>query len=270
MTELSASMLLDPSVLCDPYDFYRTLRENAPVWTVPDTNIVVISSFAPLSEAVARTEDFSSTMQCLLYRDQDGLPGRLDFGGAALPTLATADPPTHTTQRRVVFPELVARRMRTLEGDIAALAEATVNRALQDKEFEFMAAIGNIIPITVMAQLIGFRDTDPVQLLEAAFDSTTMVGGTVPLGQLNDLVTRIEAIQAWIAEQVTGARDGDGDDEGILLAVRRALNAGTLEMGEVTVILHTLLSAGGESTTSLIGNAVRMLAEDPGHAATVA
>ena len=34
-------------------------------------------------------------------------------------------------------------------------------------------------------------------------------------------------------------------------------------MGEVTTILHTLLSAGGESTTSLLGNAVRMLAEDP-------
>jgi cytochrome P450 len=36
-----------------------------------------------------------------------------------------------------------------------------------------------------------------------------------------------------------------------------------LEMGEVQTILHTLLSAGGESTTSLLGNAVRMLAEDP-------
>ena len=34
-------------------------------------------------------------------------------------------------------------------------------------------------------------------------------------------------------------------------------------MGEATIILHTLLSAGGESTTSLLGNAVRMLAEDP-------
>ena len=31
---------------------------------------------------------------------------------------------------------------------------------------------------------------------------------------------------------------------------------------EAIVILHTLLSAGGESTTSLIGNAVRILAED--------
>jgi cytochrome P450 family 144 len=261
VTGLQASMLLGRSVLDDPYDFYRTLREDAPVWTVPGTDVVVVSSFALLSEAVARTEDFSSTMQCLLYRDDHGLPARLDFGGAALPTLATADPPVHTTQRRAVFPELVARRMRALESDIDTLAESTVKQALQDNTFEFMAAIGNIVPITVMARLIGFRDTNPVQLLEAAFDSTTMVGGTVPLDRLNDLITRIGNIQAWIAEQVEGVREGD--DEGILLAVRRALDAGTLAMGEVTVILHTLLSAGGESTTSLIGNAVRMLAEDP-------
>jgi cytochrome P450 len=260
MTELKASMLLDRSVLDDPYEFYRILREDAPVWTVPGTECVVVSSFALLSEAVARTEEFSSTMQCLIYRDEQGLPGRLDFGGAALPTLATADPPVHTTQRRAVFPELVARRMRSLESEIAALAEATVKEALQDNTFEFMATVGNVIPITVMARLIGFRETNPAQLLEAAFDSTTMVGGTVPLDQLNDLVARIGDIQAWIAEQVVGVRDGD--DEGILLAVRRALDAGTLEMGEVTVILHTLLSAGGESTTSLIGNAIRMLAED--------
>jgi cytochrome P450 family 144 len=32
---------------------------------------------------------------------------------------------------------------------------------------------------------------------------------------------------------------------------------------QATVILHTLLSAGGESTTSLLGNAVRILAEQP-------
>jgi cytochrome P450 len=260
MTDLQASMLLDRSVLDDPYEFYRTLREDAPVWTVPGTECVVVSSFALLSEAVARTEEFSSTMRCLIYRDEQGLPGRLDFGGAALPTLATADPPVHTTQRRAVFPELVARRMRSLESEIAALAEATVKEALQDNTFEFMATVGNVIPITVMARLIGFRETNPAQLLEAAFDSTTMVGGTVPLDQLNDLIARIGDIQAWIAEQVVGVRDGD--DEGILLAVRRALDAGTLEMGEVTVILHTLLSAGGESTTSLIGNAIRMLAED--------
>lgn len=261
MTPLTAAMLLDPAVLQDPYDFYATLREQAPVWRVPGTDVVVISSFALLSEAVTRTEDFSSTMTCLLYRDSDGLPARLSFGDAATPTLAAADPPVHTTHRRAVFPELVARRMRTLEDDIRALSASTVATAMRENNFDFMATIGNVVPITVVAKLIGFRDIEPMQLLEAAFDSTTMVGGTMSLDELNVLVTRTGIIQGWITDQVMNV--SDADDDGILLAVRRALDAGILQMGEVTTILHTLLSAGGESTTSLLGNAVRMLAENP-------
>jgi cytochrome P450 family 144 len=263
MTRLSSSMLLDPSVLADPCDFYRMLREQAPVWSVPGTEVVTISTFNLLSEAVARPEDFSSTMRCLLYRDEDGLPARLDFGDAATPTLAAADPPLHTTHRRAVFPELVARRMRVLEDDIRALSATTIASALRHNNFDFMATIGNIVPITVVANLIGFQNTNAMQLLEAAFESTTMVGGTMPLDRLNDLVTRVGIIQAWIADQVTSVGEGDGDGETILLAVRRALDVGTLQMGEVQTILHTLLSAGGESTTSLLGNAVRILAEDP-------
>jgi cytochrome P450 len=261
MTPLTAAMLLDPAVLQDPYDFYATLREQAPVWRVPGADVVVISSFALLSEAVTRTEDFSSTMTCLLYRDSDGLPARLSFGDAATPTLAAADPPVHTTHRRAVFPELVARRMRTLEDDIRALSASTVAEALRENNFDFMATIGNVVPITVVARLIGFRDIEPMQLLEAAFDSTTMVGGTMSLDELNALVTRTGIIQAWITDQVRDV--SDADDDGILLAARRALDAGILQLGEVTTILHTLLSAGGESTTSLLGNAVRMLAENP-------
>lgn len=34
MTELTASMLLAPSVPDEPYDFYRRLRKDAPVWAV--------------------------------------------------------------------------------------------------------------------------------------------------------------------------------------------------------------------------------------------
>ncbi len=37
MTELTASMLLSPNVLDEPYDFCVTLRNRAPVWTVPGT-----------------------------------------------------------------------------------------------------------------------------------------------------------------------------------------------------------------------------------------
>ena len=51
---LTASMLLDPVVLQDPYCFYATLREQAPLWVVPGTDVVTISTFDLLSEAVDR------------------------------------------------------------------------------------------------------------------------------------------------------------------------------------------------------------------------
>jgi cytochrome P450 len=261
VSDLSASTLLHPDVLDEPYEFYRTLRDHAPVWSVPGTDVITVATFDLISEAVARPEDFSSNILSLLYRDDGGLPARLDFGGTAPPTLATADPPLHTTHRKAVFPELVARRMLTLEGDIRALCETAIDEALRNDLFEFMSTVGNVVPITVVAKLIGFRDINPAQLLQAAFDSTAMIGGTMTLDRLTELVTRIGVIQEWIRIQVAGTTDSDED--GILLAVRRALDAGTLAEGEAQIILHTLLSAGGETTSSLVGNAVRLLADHP-------
>src|ERR1700709_2307280 len=104
MTELTASTLLRPDILDQPNDFYRTLRTQAPVWAVPGTDVVTVSTFELISDAVGRPEDFSSNISSLLYRDDDGLPARLDFGGAAPPTLATADPPLHTAHRKAGFP----------------------------------------------------------------------------------------------------------------------------------------------------------------------
>jgi cytochrome P450 len=51
--------------------------------------------------------------------------------------------------------------------------------------------------------------------------------------------------------------------EDLLGAVARSIVDGILTESEGAGILTILLSAGGESTTSLLGNAVRMLAEDP-------
>jgi len=107
----SGTLLLDRDVIDDPYPFYAKLRDHAPVWRVPGTEVFVVSTFARLNEAAARVEDFSSNMRCLLYRDDGGLPARLSFGASGADALATADPPIHKLHRDAVFPELVAKRM---------------------------------------------------------------------------------------------------------------------------------------------------------------
>jgi cytochrome P450 len=259
---LSAQMLLDPTIIENPVSFYRQLREHAPVWRVPGTDIVTVASFDAVADTVARVEDFSSNLEALLYRDDSGIPARIEFHGAGIQTLATADPPVHPVHRGAVFPELVAKRMRLLEPSVDDLAAERLRGALAaGTAFDFMAEVGNLVPITVITWLIGFEDSDPHSLLRAAFDSTDMLSATMTRPVLESMLRRTDDVATWLAGQLQEALEAPG--ESILGAVARSISNGDLRFEEGVVVIHTLLSAGGESTSSLLGNAVRILAEQP-------
>jgi cytochrome P450 len=259
--EIRGTLLLDPEVLRDPYPLYRRLREHAPVWQVAGTEVFIVSTFELLVEASARVADFSSAMKCLLYRDETGLPGRFTFGDAGGQVLATADPPLHEIHRRAVFPELVTKRMEMLDPEIHDLAQGLVTTALQSGTIEFMNAIGNVVPITMISRLIGFRGSDLGELWRSAVHMTKLVGSTLTLDELMNYASGGDEVQAWIDGQVAMAVEEPSED--LLGAVARSIVDGILTRPEGAGILTILLSAGGESTTSLLGNAVRMLAEDP-------
>ncbi|HEY5026553.1 MAG TPA: cytochrome P450 [Acidimicrobiales bacterium] len=254
------TLLLDPAVIEDPYPFYRQLQSHAPVWDISDTGLFAVSTFELVAEAAGRVEDFSSNISCLLYRDDSGLPRRLSYGDAGVQALATTDPPMHALHRSTVFPELVAKRMSELEPDIIDVANVCVARGLDKGTVEFMTEIGNVVPISMISRLIGFRDSNLNQLLGAAFDSTAMLGSTLSFDELVELVARTEEIQTWIADQLAAAVKAPGDN--LLGAVAHGVDSEVFSDFEAHVILHTLLSAGGESTTSLLGSAVRLLAQD--------
>ena len=258
--EIPGTLLLDAEVLDDPYPFYRRLRDEAPVWGVPGSEVFTVSTFELISEAAGRVEDFSSNIKCLLYRDDTGLPGRLDFGEGGQ-ALATADAPLHAIHRNAVFPELVAKRMEALEPEIVELAESLVSRALNAGDVEFMTSIGNIVPITMISRLVGFRNSNLDELWTSAVNGTRLVGSTLALDDLIATASSMDGILVWIAGQVSVALEEPSDD--LLGTVADAVKDGALSEPEAIGILTTLLSAGGETTTSLLGNAVRMLAERP-------
>jgi cytochrome P450 len=249
-------------VIADPYSFYRDLREQAPVWRVPGTDVFTVATFDALADAVSRTDVISSNIEALLYRDDDGVPARIAFGNIGVQTLATADPPSHAAHRGAVFPELVANRMLTLEPDITALAARLLGDALAGgSTFEFMGAVANLVPINVISWLIGFTGADPEALLQAAFDSTEMLAATMSRAELAAMFVRSDEIGTWIAGQLQATLADPGAD--LLGAVARGVQDGAFTFENAVVVLQTLLSAGGESTTSLLGNAVRILAEQP-------
>ncbi|HVV38187.1 MAG TPA: cytochrome P450 [Acidimicrobiales bacterium] len=257
--ELSASLLLDPAVVADPYAFYRRLVAETPVWRIPGTDIVLVTSFAAVTEAANRVADFSSTLHGIVYRADDGTPAVMPFDTGGMDALATADPPVHSRHRGAVFPELVARRMATMRPDVEQLAENHIDACLARGHVEFMHDVANAVPIRVVTDLIGFANADPDMLLTAAFESTATMAGTQTRDEVGVRMGNSMLSLGWITDQVSASTP---DTPGLLGATATAIASGDLTELEAIVIIQTLLSAGGESTTSLLGNAVAQLATD--------
>ena len=256
---LSATDLLDRRTLENPYPFYNRLREEAPVWQVPGTKIFIVSSYTLLDAATKRTGDFSSRMTSVLYRKPGGKPGRLFRSSGVLEVLATADPPLHTRHKSAVMPNFTAKRIAGLQNEIERLAEARITTCLAQGKTDFMSSIANPLPMEVVSNLVGFPEGNTDRLLQAAFDSTAIVGGSSSIFQLFWYMCRSYYINRWIAGKLSATST---DSSSILGAIKRGIEDGTLREVEGRAFLHLFLAAGGESTTSLLGSAVRILADD--------
>lgn len=253
------AIVLDPAVVQDPYPFYARLRAEHPVWEIGDSRVFMVSSFALLAEAARRVADFSSELKVMLYRRVDGHLGTIDVQSPA--TLSIADPPLHTRHKQMVFPRFVSARMQQIEGELTAFARTRIAAARDKGRFDFMEEIGAPVPIRAIVRLIGFRGHDDRMLMQAALDTADIVGGTKSLEDLQAAQMRTMQVASFLAEELEARAGGTSED--LLDAVKASIDSGDLSMLEGLVTMITLFAAGAESTGSLLGNAVRILAERP-------
>lgn len=256
---IPATKLLDRSILENPYPFYQQLQKDAPVWKVPGTHIYIVTRHALLEEATRRVDDFSSSLTNVLYRKFNGLPGRVSYKSGALPVLATADPPIHSQHKTAVFSHFSAKSIAALKPEVEAVAKDCIGTALSKERSDFMAEIGNPLPMRIVSDLVGFRESDINKLLQAAFDSTAVVSGSSSIFQLGWCMLRSYLIYRWVGGQL---RRVSTNSQNILGSIKRSIEDGILSEMEGRAFLLLFLAAGGESTTSLLGSAVRILADD--------
>lgn len=259
MTTLVGAELVD-----DPYPFYERLRADAPVWRVPGTDAFFVSTWDLVGEAAGRVDDFSNHFRHTLFTQDDGTLGLVDNGEDGAPDVfAGADPPDHTAHRKLFFPELVQKKMERLEPDIAALADELVEALLGRESADAAADLAEPLPLRIMAErVIGFRAVDLAQIQRWVFGGSRFMGGRLGLGELAALGAEVAGMWPWVAGQLDEAgADADGGD--VRDAAAAAVRDGALTGDAAVLTLMVLLGAGGETTTSLIGNAVRILAERP-------
>jgi cytochrome P450 len=245
----------DPAVKRDPYPYYAELRRHAPVFEVASRGMWAISRHADISFALRRPDLFSSSVNA----DRAELP--------ASETLLGSDPPAHTRLRKRVERSFTPRRVRELEARLEALA-ATLTAAFAPRgACDVIAELGGPLPVILIAELMGIdpaRHDDFKRWADAVITRGTGRPSTTDKGELD---ARVAEFKAFLGAAIEARRRAPGDD--LLSALVRdpdddgaSEGGGALTPAQALNFAVLLLLGGSETTTNLIGNALRALLGD--------
>ena len=258
-------LLFRDDVVADPLPLYEALREHAPVWEIPGTSAFMVTTMELVDEAVARTDDFSSHLDGLLYQGDDGCPVTFDMTpfGDATHVMATADPPVHTGHRRLLRPALTPRHVATLEADIRAMVDEMLDPVLDAGHGDAMAALADPLPARVISRLIGLPVEDEPLLIRLVRASDRILAGVVDASEMAEAATAAAESEAYLNTHLQRALTQKADDGSLLALLAGAVRTQEMPFGEAVGILVQLIGAGVSTTTGFLGAAIRTLAANP-------
>ncbi|MGX7678633.1 cytochrome P450 [Jatrophihabitans sp. DSM 45814] len=260
--------LFDPVVVQDPYDYYRELRENDPVHEIEGTGTYLVTRADLIYDIVARPAVFSSDTGVFLHKGEWAHPGlRAPVSGDAPEgkgVLATADPPDHGRQRKIVSRKLSTSNMQAMEPEFRALVEEAMASASPDEPFEWMGRVAEPLPMVMVARILGLPDEVAPALKSAGYNSVERISGFVSEERIMQFDREMPLNMAEVVNAYATARQDPRAYSGSMIGMTaQAVAEGNLDDQEAFGIFGILIAAGGESTTSLTGTGVRILAEKP-------
>ena len=254
--------LFDDTFIQDPYPLYERMLASGPVHQVGESGFYGVCSWDAVNEAIARPEDFSSNLTATMTY-QDGNVGTFVMGelGGDIQALATADDPVHAAHRKLLVPQLAARRINAVECFVGETAHRLWNEGVHSGAIEWMSAMANRLPMMIVTRLIGVPDVDIDQLVRWGYASTQVVEGLVNEDQLAAAGVAVLELSGYISQHFQRAAADPQDN--LLSDLATACATGELTETAAMTMMITLFSAGGESTASLIGSAAHVLAGRP-------
>jgi cytochrome P450 len=251
-----------PEVQRDPYPYYAELRREAPVYPIQGRGMWAVSRHVDVGFALKRPDLFSSSIMA----DKDGLP--------AEEALLSSDPPAHTGLRKRVERAFTPRRVRELVPRFRALADELLAAFPKTGAVDIVAALAAPLPVIVIAELLGVDPARHADFKHWADAVITRGTGRVTPEQRVALDATVAAFKTFLSDAIEARRQAPGDD--LLSALVRAEPSGDeagsgLSPAQALNFAVLLLLGGSETTTNLIGNALRaILAHERLNAGTLA
>jgi cytochrome P450 len=250
--------------ILDPHPWLDAARREAPVFYMPEYDEWCVTRHADVLEVLKDTETFSSR-RVVAPRHLARLEDRLPNGHPMARGLVNTDPPDHIRLRKLAQRAFTPKMVDSYEPPIRALAASLIETFADDGKVNLVGDFtrhftGGAITIVVGAPPEKARDF----LVWSDNNLTTLVDAP-PLSaeREREMIDDLVSFNDWLLDFIEERRDRPRNDlTSLLVHARGDDGEASLATFEVVSILTNVITAGVDTTSSLIGLFVHHLLSD--------
>jgi cytochrome P450 len=266
----SVDYFTDPSLVPDPYPYFDFLRSRCPVARESHQGVLAITGHQE-ALAVYRDPAFSACVSVVgpfsglpFEPEGDDISALLKQHRSRIPMsehIVTQDPPEHTRTRGLLSRLLTPKRLKENEDFMWRLADQQLDRFVSCGTCEFLKDYARPFSGLVIADLLGIPAEDHEECRRVfSANRSERSRDDIATGERNPLEWLNDKFSAYIGDRRREPRA----DVLTELAEAKYPDGSTPEIIDVVRLATFLFAAGQETTTKLLGFAVRVIAENPG------
>lgn len=271
MTDQSASVddfkLLGAEVLAEPYEYWRLLRDRAPVHAVREgIGYTVITRYEDVVAALRDSESFSNHLGrrfpsgMSAYADIPAVKEVLSQGCPYTDVLSFSDGDLHARHRRIGRRPFTSRHVRELDEIIARTVDDLAVALPRGAEVDLVSRFCVPLPITVIAHILGVDPSRAGDVKRWADAQVARLGE--PLDDEGDnlrIARDLVEMHQYLFAQIWDRRENPGED-----FLSNLVNSGDSSTDEELVMIGAQLIVGGaETSASLIASMISLLLDHP-------
>jgi cytochrome P450 len=234
-------------------DWFRTMRDQDPVWWDDTTRTWNAFRYADVSAILADHHTFSSDFSKILPEAEEFMEGNI----------LAMDPPRHHQLRGLVSLAFSPKAIAQLENRIAELTEELLDATDGREHLELVHDLAYPLPVTVIAEMLGVPSADR-PLFKTWADALLQRPnlGRRDKATLEEVRRDLDHFRDYLHAHVERRRAEHRSD---LLAdlVAAEIDGHRLSDAEIVGFATLLLLAGHITTTILLGNTILCLDEYP-------
>lgn len=264
--------LFDPAVQQCPYPAYKILRDEAPAYRQPGTDIYVVTRYEDVRRVLMDPDTFPSGSAGTAYRMKTGNIERqkrvverfAEKGWVPGPTLASRDDPNHRQMRAMFNEAFKPSRIKQIDPLVEHLAYELIDGFVADGHCEWVSQFAVPLPLFIIGEQMGMPREDMWQIkrwTDAFFHRISMM---LPEERELEMVDREIEAQHYFQPLFERLRQNP-DDSLISVLVNTVIDGWGRPLSDEE--LHAEMMAdtfvgGSETTTNALAAGMRLLIEN--------